>query len=326
MPKYQINPFTGKLDMSDPSQGVTEDDVNTLTNKTINGDNNTLSNLEHGSEVNNPSGGVHGVSGTIVGTSDIQTLTNKTLNLASNTLTSTLAQLQTAVSDATLVDLAGVQTLINKTIDLASNTLTTTLAQLQAALSDAILVDTAGTQTLTNKTYDADGAGNVLSNIDIGNAIAASQAEAEAGTDNTKLVTSLRVAQAITALGSGAGLTSFAGNFIRDMSLATGTYDVTGVGFQPSVVMVFMVPNVVTINQGSWGFVDSNFSNRGMVKGITAPGYVLGLTGTCMKYLSSDSDFVFGSVTAYGSDGFTMTFTKTGSPTGNAIVLYIALK
>lgn len=64
-------------------------------------------------------------------------------------------------------------------------------------------VSASSTTTFTNKTIDADGAGNVITNIDIGNAIAASQAEAEAGTDNTKLVTSLRVAQAIAALETG---------------------------------------------------------------------------------------------------------------------------
>ncbi len=83
-----------------------------------------------------------------------QTLLNKTINLTSNTLTGTLAQFNTACSDADFVGLASTQTITNKTLDLASNTLTGTLAQFNTALSDADFVGLASTQTLTNKTIN----------------------------------------------------------------------------------------------------------------------------------------------------------------------------
>lgn len=91
-------------------------------------------------------------SGTVVGTTDTQTLTNKTIALGSNTVSGTLAQFNTAVTDADLASLAGTETLTNKTINLTSNTLTTTLAQLNTAVSDADVASLAGSETLTNKT------------------------------------------------------------------------------------------------------------------------------------------------------------------------------
>ena len=63
-------------------------------------------------------------TGTIVLKDSTDTLTNKSISLGSNTITSTLAQLNTAVSDADVASLAGTETLTNKTINIASNTLT----------------------------------------------------------------------------------------------------------------------------------------------------------------------------------------------------------
>jgi hypothetical protein len=55
-------------------------------------------------------------SGTVVGNSDTQTLTNKTIALGSNTVSGTIAQFNTAVTDADLATLAGTETLTNKRI------------------------------------------------------------------------------------------------------------------------------------------------------------------------------------------------------------------
>jgi hypothetical protein len=89
---------------------------------------------------------------TLLSASSTDTFTNKSISLATNTITSTLAQLNTAVSDADVASLAGTETLTNKTISLASNTITSTLAQLNTAVSDADVASLAGSETLTNKT------------------------------------------------------------------------------------------------------------------------------------------------------------------------------
>jgi len=55
-------------------------------------------------------------TGTVVLRDSTDTLTNKSISLGSNTITSTLAQLNTAISDADVATTAGVETLTNKTL------------------------------------------------------------------------------------------------------------------------------------------------------------------------------------------------------------------
>ena len=76
--------------------------------------------------------------------------------LSGNTLT-------IAADTASLLTASGSATLTNKSIDLANNTLTGTLAQFNTAVSDATLVDLDDTQVLTNKTIN--GPDNTLTNI-----------------------------------------------------------------------------------------------------------------------------------------------------------------
>jgi len=89
---------------------------------------------------------------TLVGRATTDTLTNKSINIANNTLTGTLAQFNTAVSNATLVSTSGSETLTNKNIDLANNTLTGSVAEFNSALQSDSFATLAGSNTLTNKT------------------------------------------------------------------------------------------------------------------------------------------------------------------------------
>ena len=91
---------------------------------------------------------------TFVGKATTDTLTNKSVNLANNTLTTTIAQLNTAVSDESVVARDTTDTLTNKSISLTTNTVTGTIAELNTAVSDETVVGRATTDTLTNKSID----------------------------------------------------------------------------------------------------------------------------------------------------------------------------
>ena len=102
---------------------VTETSTDTLTNKTINFANNTITGTanQFNSAVSD---------GSFSTTSGSETLTNKTIDFTDNTLSGTLAELNTAISDETVVGRATTDTLTNKTLTapVINTTLTGTAA------------------------------------------------------------------------------------------------------------------------------------------------------------------------------------------------------
>ena len=123
----------------------------TLTNKNIDGFNNTISNISNSSLANS----TITIADDTSSTSSIslgQTLrilggTGLTSSVSGNTITLDI--------DSSVVTESSTDTLTNKSISLSTNTITGTLAEFNTALSDADFATLAGTETLSNKTLTA---------------------------------------------------------------------------------------------------------------------------------------------------------------------------
>lgn len=114
------------------------------------------------------------------------------------------------------------------------------------------------------------------------------------------------------------------GSFTNDLSAASGNQAVTGVGFQPKAVI--MSASIVGGNKwGSIGLASSasayncfefDFSNSFV---FIQPSFLTIVRTASGNYKTSV-------LASFDVDGFTVTFTKTGTPTGTQTINYLALR
>ena len=101
-----------------------------------------------------------------------------------------------------------------------------------------------------------------------------------------------------------------------DISTASGTQTWTGVPFQPSLVIFFSVINSNAVGV-SWG-LDNGSTSLSVYQNNTS--YNTTVAKSFVLVLSTTTNSQNASITSFTSDGFVLTWTKAGSPTGTAFI------
>lgn len=115
------------------------------------------------------------------------------------------------------------------------------------------------------------------------------------------------------------------GAFSRDLSTASGNQSITGVGFQPSLIIFFAAINNSSINCFGWG--SAVLSTVMWNKYITTAGD-WGITNNAVILVNTAAGSVQSSadINSFDADGFTLAWVKGGTPTGNLAIRYLAFK
>jgi hypothetical protein len=126
-----------------------------------------------------------------------------------------------------------------------------------------------------------------------------------------------------------AGSTAFkVGTFTRVMSVASGNVAYTGVGFKPKAVLFLATVTNGTVATTSKG-VDDGTSRFALI-GFTTTGDDAGFTSSSAAISlfddTSSANTNTAVVASFDADGFTLTWTKAGTPTTTANIGYLALR
>ena len=114
------------------------------------------------------------------------------------------------------------------------------------------------------------------------------------------------------------------GTFTRDLTTASGTQAITGVGFTPRFVTFAGHVHAVT-SYGFYGGVDNGTTATCFTDyWASANGQWYVVTNRSLDMRTSTGTIADAYISAFGADGFTLTWTKTGSPTGTGTITYVA--
>ena len=108
-----------------------------------------------------------------------------------------------------------------------------------------------------------------------------------------------------------------------DISTASGTQTISGIGFQPKAVIIFsnLQSNTFT---ASWGM--DNGTTAGCIYCYATGGNSFAFATNIIELIITNAvTYSTATVSAFNADGFNLTWVKTGSPTGTANIFYMAI-
>jgi len=114
------------------------------------------------------------------------------------------------------------------------------------------------------------------------------------------------------------------GSFQRDLTTASGTQSITDTGFQPR--LVFFLAGVTTTSAMSIGIDDGTNSFRIFDRNPDGANTYGTASGTSIVLMTATSAYQTGVITSLNSNGFTVSWSKVGSPTGTADIFYLAFQ
>jgi hypothetical protein len=108
----------------------------------------------------------------------------------------------------------------------------------------------------------------------------------------------------------------------RVLTEASGDVAYTGVGFTPSAIIFFVVIGGGSL--GRWGLSDG--VRHGAAYRVSGATTIISDTDVAILCDLSGGNSQSAVVKSFDADGFTLTWTKTGSPTGTAIIYCLPLR
>ncbi len=156
---------------------------------------------------------------------------------------------------------------------------------------------------------------------------AASSATAAASSATAAASSATAAASSATAAAASAAsvtpLSVKVGSFTRDLTAVSGAVAYTGLGFTPKAIILF--GGKQSTLGFSWGFASSSVMGSVADRGAAGGNYYEINSAVLLQTDESGGVNQTAVLTSFNADGFTLTWTKNGSPSGTGTYQYLAI-